>query len=224
MAEVGYVIPPSVGVISGHKPDTGEPFVNQIFLAFGAGAASCTADAWVTIGHVGNAGLCYQDSAEVDEQVFPIFVKGRHFVTDTGGAGRYRGGGGMHVEFGPDGCDLEVGYVSDGTLNAAKGARGGGMGGRAQQYVRRANGESETLDACAQVPLHEGETIISVSCGGGFGSPLDRPAADVAFDAREKWISVRAAEQVYGVVLTAEGEADIAASEKLRDTMSAAAS
>jgi len=225
MAEVGYVIPPSVGVISGHKPDTGEPFVNQIFLGFGAGAASCAADAWVTIGHVGNAGLCYQDSAEVDEQVFPIFVKGRHFVTDTGGAGRYRGGGGMHVEFGPDGCDLEVGYVSDGTLNAAKGARGGGMGGRAQQYVRRANGESETLDACAQVPLHEGETIISVSCGGGgFGSPLDRPAADVAFDAREKWISVRAAEQVYGVVLTAEGEADIAASEKLRATMSAAAS
>ncbi len=222
MAEVGYVIPPSVGVISGHKPDTGEPFVNQIFLGFGAGAASCAADAWVTIGHVGNAGLCYQDSAEVDEKVFPIFVKGRHFVTDTGGAGRYRGGGGMHVEFGPDGCDLEVGYVSDGTLNAAKGARGGGMGGRAQQYVRRANGESETLDACAQVPLHEGETIISVSCGGG--SPLDRPAADVAFDARKKWISVRAAEQVYGVVLTAEGEADIAASEKLRATISAAAS
>ena len=225
MAEVGYVIPPSVGVISGHKPDSGEPFVNQIFLGFGAGAASCSADAWLTIGHVGNAGLCYQDSAEVDEQVFPIFVKGRHFVTDTGGAGRYRGGGGMHVEFGPDGCDLEVGYVSDGTLNAAKGARGGGMGGPAQQYVRRANGESETLDACAQVPLHEGETIISVSCGGGgFGSPLDRPAAEVAFDAREKWISVRAAEQVYGVVLTAEGEADIAASEKLRATMSAAAS
>ena len=64
------------------------------------------------------------------------------------------------------------------------------------------------------MPLHEGETIISVSCGGGgFGSSLDRPAADVAFDAREKWISVRAAEQVYGVVLTAEGEADIAASE-----------
>ena len=218
MAEVGYVIPPSVGVISGHKPDSGEPFVNQIFLGFGAGAASCSADAWLTIGHVGNAGLCYQDSAEVDEQVFPIFVKGRHFVTDTGGAGCYRGGGGMHVEFGPDGCDLEVGYVSDGTLNAAKGAR-------AQQFVRRANGESETLDACAQVPLRDGETIVSVSCGGGgFGSPLERPAADVAFDAREKWISVGAAEQVYGVVLSADGETDIAASETLRREMAGNAS
>ena len=72
MAEVGYAIPPAIGVISGLKPDSGEPFVNQIFLGFGAGAASPSADAWVTVGHVGNAGLCYQDSAEVDEQVFPI--------------------------------------------------------------------------------------------------------------------------------------------------------
>ncbi|MEE8172261.1 MAG: hydantoinase B/oxoprolinase family protein [Alphaproteobacteria bacterium] len=217
MAEVGYAIPPSVGVISGRKPDSGEPFVNQIFLGFGAGAAAPSADAWVTIGHVGNAGLCYQDSAEVDEQVFPIFVRGRHFITDSGGAGRYRGGGGMQVEFGPDGCDLEVGYVSDGTINAAKGARGGGMGGRAQQYVRRANGECETVEACAQVALREGESIVSVSCGGGgFGSPLERPPADVAHDAREKWISVEAAKRVYGVHLGADGEADIAASEKLR--------
>ena len=71
----------------------------------------------------------------------------------------------------------------------------------------------------------ETQTRTGPFCGGGgFGSSLDRPAADVAFDAREKWISVRAAEQVYGVVLTAEGEADFAASEKLRATMSAAAS
>ena len=82
MAEVGYAISPSVGVISRRKPDTDEPFVNQVFLGFGAGAASPVADAWVTVGHVGNAGLCYQDSAEEDEQVFPIFVKGHHFITD----------------------------------------------------------------------------------------------------------------------------------------------
>ena len=224
MAEVGYAIPPSVGVISGIKPNSDEPFINQIFLGFGAGAASPTADAWVTIGHVGNAGLCYQDSTEVDEQVFPIFVKGRHFVTDSGGAGRYRGGGGMQVEFGPEGCDLEIGYVSDGTFNAANGVCGGGSGGRAKQYLRRGNGEGETLDPCAQVPLRKGETIVSVSCGGGgFGSPLARPAVDVAHDARERWISIEAAEHVYGVVLSADGSADITASEALRNKMSVVA-
>ena len=220
MAEAGYVIPPSCGVISGRKPDSGEPFVNQIFLGFGAGAAAPSADAWVTIGHVGNAGLCFQDSVEVDEQVFPIFVKGRQFIADSGGAGRYRGGAGAHVEFGPLGCDLEVGYVSEGTLNGAKGARGGGSGGRAQQFVRRANGESETVEACAQVPLREGEIIVSISCGGGgFGSPLERPPDQVVEDMREKWITAEAAQSVYGVVLGVDGEADIAASKKLRRKM-----
>ncbi len=224
MAEVGSVIPPSVGVISGLKPITGEAFVNQVFLGFGGGAASPTADAWVTIGHVGNAGLCYQDSAEVDEQVFPIFVKGRQFIPDTGGAGRYRGGGGMQVEFGPDGCDLEVGYVSDGTMNPAQGACGGGPGGRAQQSVRHANGEMETLEACAQVPVREGKTIVCLSCGGGgFGSPLERPLTEVVSDVREKWISTEAAESVYGVVLNVDGEADIAASEAQRREMVSAA-
>jgi N-methylhydantoinase B len=224
MAECGYAIPPSVGVISGRNPKTGEAFVNQIFLGFGAGAAAPQADAWITIGHVGNAGLCYQDSAEVDEQVFPLFVKGRHFVADSGGHGRFRGGGGMQVEFGPHGCDLEIGYVSDGTINAANGVRGGSQGGRAQQYVRRANGESETVDACAQVPLREGEIIVSVSCGGGgFGSPLERPAQQVAHDVRERWISAEAARNIYGVILAPDGTADAAASEKLRAELAAGA-
>ena len=88
--------------------------------------------------------------------------------------------------------------------------------------MRRGNGESETLDPCAQVPLREGEIIVSVSCGGGgFGSPLLRPAADVAHDARERWISIEAAERVYGVVLGEDGNADIAASEALRAKMAA---
>ncbi len=220
MAEVGYAIAPSVGVISGLKPLSGEPFVNQVFLGFGAGAASPVADAWVTVGHVGNAGLCHQDSAEVDEQTFPIFVKCRNFVADSGGAGRYRGGSGMHVEFGPEGCDLEVGYVSDGTMNPANGARGGGQGGRAEQFVRRADGECETAEACAQVQLRSGETIVSVSCGGGgFGSPLERPPAQVAHDVREKWISMEVAETIYGVVIGPSGEADEAASVKYRAEM-----
>jgi len=56
--------------------------------------------------------------------------------------------------------------------------------------------------------------------GGGFGSPLARPAVDVAHDALERWISIEAAEHVYGVVLSADGSADITASEALRNKMS----
>ena len=75
------------------------------------------------------------------------------------------------------------------------------------------------------MPLRDGEIIVSVSCGGGgFGSPLARPVADVAHDARERWISIEAAEHIYGVILGADGNADITASEALRAKMSTATS
>ena len=81
------------------------------------------------------------------------------------------------------------------------------------------------LEACAQVQVREGETIVSLSCGGGgFGSPLERPLAEVAHDVCEKWISAEAAQRDDGVTLGADGEADIENSEQLRAEMAAAAS
>ena len=221
MADVGGVIPPCVGVISGLNPRTGEAFGNQIFLGMGGGAAAPETDAWVTIGHVGNAGLCYQDSIELDESVFPIFVKERCFKQDTGGAGRQRGGPGAFVEFGPDGGELEVGYVSNGTLNAALGARGGGPGGRAEQYRRRRDGALEEVEACAQVTLLPGESMVSQSCGGGgYGSPLQRDPRRVARDVAEGWVSAAQARAAYGVALDESGAPDTAATEALRRTLS----
>ena len=78
MAECGAVIPPAVGVISGIDPRTEDPFVNQIFLGMNGGAgAPFLADAWLTMGHVGNAGLCNIDSVELDELRQPIHVYSR---------------------------------------------------------------------------------------------------------------------------------------------------
>ena len=95
MASTGSIIPPSLGVISGHSEKTKGAYVNQIFLGWGGGAASAQADAWLSIGHLGNAGMSYQDSIELDEMRFPLTVRGRHFITDSGRprpyAGRRRG-------------------------------------------------------------------------------------------------------------------------------------
>jgi len=60
--------------------------------------------------------------------------------------------------------------------------------------------------------------------GGGYGSPLDRPAAAVAADAEQGYISLGAAKDLYGVVLNAESFAvDIAATEQLRASLRAVA-
>ena len=221
MASTGSIIPPSIGVISGKSEKTKGPYVNQIFLGWGGGAASPQADAWLSIGHLGNAGMSYQDSIELDEMRFPMTVRGRHFVTDSGGHGRTRGGAGVYCEFGPTEGSMEVGYVSDGNVTAPEGARGGTEGGRANQFRRDGNGDLHQLDPCAQAVIPEGHSIVSYSCGGGgYGSPLDRDAAQVARDVRERWITAEAAQKFYGVVVDAEGALDEAATEAARKAAS----
>jgi N-methylhydantoinase B len=199
MAEVGAVIPPAAGVISGEDPRTGEVYVNQVFLGFTGGAGGPFADAWLTQAHVGNGGLSYQDSIELDELYQPIEVKARRILPDTEGAGRFRGAPSILVEFGPTLGKFEIGYVSDGAVNAPLGARGGQTGGASQQFLRDRQGVLQTLPACAQVVVEAGETIVSVSTGGGgYGDPLLRDPALVRKDVAEGWVTAERARLVYG--------------------------
>jgi N-methylhydantoinase B len=217
LAECGAVIPPAVGVISGRDATTGEPFVNQVFLGMTGGAGAPHADCWLTIGHVGNAGLCFIDSVELDEIRQPIHVYSRRLVIDSEGAGLYRGAASVAVEFGPSTGPISVGYVSDGTRNPAQGVRGGLAGGCADQWRIRSDGSREHLDACAQVDLNPGERLLSVSTGGGgYGHPLERDPEQVARDVAERWISPQRAMKVYGVVASDEGKLDVIATEALR--------
>ena len=53
--------------------------------------------------------------------------------------------------------------------------------------------------------------------GGGFGSPLERPAGDVARDVRQGYVSATSARDLYGVVIDAETfDVDTSATEQLR--------
>src|SRR6185312_15099176 len=120
----------------------------------------------------------------------PIWVPERRLLPDTEGAGRNRGASSLLVEFGPVGCEIEVGYVSDGNINIPRGARGGGAGGGADQLRRKTDGSTEVLSNCAQVKLADGETILSICCGGGgYGSPDERDPHRVINDVVEGRIS-----------------------------------
>ncbi|SEJ95134.1 N-methylhydantoinase B [Sphingobium sp. AP50] len=215
MAEVGAVIAPSAGVVSGVDARNGKPFVNQIFLAFSAGAASPHSDAWWTMIDVGNGGMCGLDGVELDELYQPLLVERRGFLTDTEGAGRYTGAPSTIVEFGAVAGSIDVAYGADGHVNPPKGVRGGGCGGRADQHIRRADGSVERLPACAQVRMTQGEAILATSTGGGgYGDPYARDPQAVAEDAREGWVSIDRARTVYGVALDSNGaviEAETAA-------------
>jgi N-methylhydantoinase B len=131
-----------------------------------------------------------------------------------------RGAPGAKVAFAPIGCAMEVGYVSDGTVNPAQGARGGLPAQPARQYREGCNGEIEPLGVSAHVTLQPGERIVSFTTGGGgYGPPLEREPARVRDDVIEGWISSARARDVYGVVLTPAGEIDAAATLTRRAQM-----
>ncbi len=218
MAEIGAVMSPSCGVVSGVDPRSKRPFVNQVFIAFSAGAATSVADAWWTIAHVGNGGMCCLDGIELDELYQPLIVKRRAFVPDTEGAGRFTGAPSTFVEFGPVAGSFDVAYGADGNVNVPRGVRGGGPGGGSDQHIRRADGSVERLPNCMQVRVGAGETILATSTGGGgYGLPAERDPARVAHDVSEGWLSAERARTVYRVRLTADGSVDEQGTAELRE-------
>jgi len=221
LAECGAGLPAATGVVSGYHPTQGD-FVNQVFLGITGGAGAPRADAWLTICHVGNAGLCHIDSVELDEQRQPLHVYKRRLVQDSEGAGCNVGAHSCEVEFGPVGCDMTVAYVSDGQSNPPKGARGGGIGGAAGQWQISINGQERAVPNCDQIVLREGERIRSVSTGGGgYGNPADRDPEKVAAAVRQGLMSKSRAQSIYGVILNEQNEVNIAETEAARSAMPA---
>jgi N-methylhydantoinase B len=224
MAEAGMVQPPAWAVLSGQDPRRGGPFVNQVlFPSATGGPGGPLNDGWLTLGHVGNAGMMFRDSVEMDEIHHPMRVEAQYILRDTEGAGRKRGAPGGYVEYGPVEAPMEVVYVSDGSINPARGARGGGSGSRSEQFRRGLDGELIALEPCDRVVLQPGEMVISKSCGGGgYGPPTERDPEAVRHDLAEGWISRERAESTYGVVFTADGELDDPATTNARKRLAGA--
>jgi N-methylhydantoinase B len=222
LAECGPIFPASMGVISGFDPrNDNAPFVNEIFLLDTGGAAAAKTDAWLTICHAGNAGMCFIDSVELDELHFPILVKERRLVPDTEGAGRTIGAPSGYCEYGPlGGGKLEVAYVADGATNNAKGTQGGHDGARIRNYLRTSEGQMKELPACCDIILQPSETIVSYSAGGGgYGPPYERPVDKVKHDVEEGWITRKRAYDVYGVVFDGKGNIDEATTNERRKAL-----
>jgi N-methylhydantoinase B len=124
----------------------------------------------------------------------------------------------VRVELGPiEGCTMHLFYTADGMINPAQGARGGLPGGRIEAWKRERSGELVAQPNCVGVELMPGESVVSVSSGGGgYGPPTERDPARVVHDVAEGWISRARAAEVYGVVLDADGTIDQAATGRRR--------
>jgi N-methylhydantoinase B len=217
MAEFGAPCPPAGAVISGVDPRTHKPFINQLQLAVTGGPGGPAADGWVTSYSAGANGMLYKDSVEIDEVKHPIRILEQRILPDTAGDGRHRGAPAALVRIQAVDAPVEFMTNSDGTVNCARGVRGGHDGTPAAQWVEQANGEIRSVGAFHRERISPGDVMGSVSCGGGgYGSPPERSVDAVVHDVLEGWITHERAAEAYGVSLDARCRVDWAATEHLR--------
>jgi N-methylhydantoinase B len=223
LAEGGASVGVGFGVISGNDfRNNGAPYINQFIVGNNGGPATPQCDGWVTFCMPDSAACVMIDSTEVIEQKYPVVMKSMRLVTDSAGAGRFRGGPAGEVIYGPLRDPMTVAYFAEMNLEPAQGANGGGPGSRSLAAKIDADGNEALLPPIGLVELAPGEWIRGLeSGGGGYGDPLTRDPQRVLHDVLERWVSQRAAKETYGVVLAAAGEAstftiNLPATERLR--------
>jgi len=166
-----------------------------------------------------NDGDTHNGPNEQGEAKFPLVVESYQLVPDSGGAGRHRGGLGV---------ERVIRARTNMTMNTQierahcrPWGLDGGLEATGNSVALRLGGTWKTDFPNAKVlvaQLKAGDAFrIRSGGGGGYGSPLERPAAKLQEDVRQGYVSLQAARELYGVVIDAEtNEVDVAATEKLR--------
>jgi N-methylhydantoinase B len=166
-----------------------------------------------------NDGDTHNSPNEQSEARFPLVVERYALVADSGGAGRHRGGLGVervvrartNMVFN---TQIERAHCRPWGLE-------GGLEGTGNSVGLRRDGVWKTDFPNGKVfttALRPGDAYrIRSGGGGGYGNPLARPAADVAADVKQGYVSIAAAAEFYGVVVDAQTFAvDAAATNLLR--------
>jgi N-methylhydantoinase B len=177
---------------------------------------------------------------EFNEMNFPLLFHFKKLRTNSGGAGRYRGGLGMEYawsiygvpemnlvlfnqrykvpQYGMFGADIVSSSIFAHYRNTDLKMRL--EAGSALPISRdEIFGQSEvtSVNDLTRI-LTDSDIFYVANCGGGgYGDPVLRDPTLVLCDVRDGYVSADVARSVYGVVLTSEDTADIGGTQRLRD-------
>jgi N-methylhydantoinase B len=203
-------------VFFGVNPRNGKRFVVQSIEGGGWGGRPHED------GESGSVSICQGDvrnaTIESIELKMPVLVEERSLRTDSGGAGKHRGGLGI---------DMRVRNFVEGRWNLHRPRRidcppwgiHGGLPGGTGDMLLKLPGENDftSMDASQHPVPAESEVIVRTGGGGGWGDPLDRDPKRVRDDVVEGLVSVEQARRDYAVVIGVRDHAlDATATEQLR--------
>jgi N-methylhydantoinase B len=188
-------------------PRTGtvRQYMAETFASDGSGGAMKGFDGWPGVGPGSFLGSFVRPDIEHFESEVPFRVTRYEFITDSEGAGEFRGGPGVYVEMA---SDVKPGHPSflmtgnsDGMVVAARGSTGEQLA-KLEMWIESPGGERRVLRTMANEPIYPGEVCHTKSPGGGgWGNPLDRDPRKVLADVLDGLVSPERALAVYGVVI-----------------------
>jgi N-methylhydantoinase B len=191
----------------------GEPFGLHLMdpLAAGSGAFA-TKDGIDAGGPITSPVSCIAD-VERNEQVAPLFYLHRRLVSDTGGAGKHRGGLSAEVALTLGGIDKAMALIMThgAEVPNTTGLSGGWPGSTVVQSMGRGaiengiakSGEWERFGPKPGLMPMTNRDVFSVTWqgGGGWGDPLQRETDAVAHDLNVGAVTLEHARDIYGVVM-----------------------
>jgi N-methylhydantoinase B len=193
--------PATMNVFYGRR-NNGSPWHSVIIRGGGMGA-SATNDGYYDYIFPANGA---NTPVEIFESDTPLLVEKREIITDSGGAGKMKGGLGRRVIFkAPDDeyaplPPVNLGIQSGRYRYPPEGLFGGKDGLKAQFLINGKPGNSYGLTQFGPGD----EIIIDVAGGGGYGNPFERDVELVESDVANGYVSVEKAKEDYGVVIDPE--------------------
>jgi len=202
----------------GLDPRTGKNYVRLCFGSTGSLGAVNGYDGYSGTFGIQGRGVLHRADIEEDEIRFPWLVLQYEFAPDLMGAGKWRGGFGIHWKAINKG--VVAGFLtgnSDGDATQGHGVLGGQPTFYNRTYIRRGN-EEIRVKSHRLFWLQPGDIEIKLaSGGGGVGNPAERDPGKVLEDVRNEVVSLEAARDIYKVEINPKTmEIDREKTEKLR--------
>ncbi|MBI3708811.1 MAG: hydantoinase B/oxoprolinase family protein [Proteobacteria bacterium] len=172
-------------------------------------------------------GFLRNTPVEIIEAEMEVLVHRYHYVTDSGGAGEFRGGLGVGLRAEALLADTTIAVRGvERTRFAPWGVKGGECGSLTQPIVTNRGRPNEThhpkkVDV---LRLQPGDTIeFATSGGGGYGDPLAREPALIERDVAYGYVSRDKAMSAHGIVFMGEsGAVDAEATRNRRQQLTRA--
>ena len=184
------------------NPRTGERYVRTSFDYDGSCGAVYGYDGYQGVSTITALGAVNRGNVEEMEQRLPWRLVRYEFLPDFTGAGRWRGGPGVHWEAVNEGGDggMATGS-SDGDEVQGFGALGGQPSPLCRTYILRGE-EKLRIKPHRLVDIKTGDVVVKLSSGGGgVGPPEERDPEMVREDVVSELVSLEAARTIYRVAL-----------------------